>query len=399
MTRRLLAGVATLALAVAALSATPAAKGGKHPSLGGLSPGEFVVHSQGVPMRVVLIGFDRDQVDTGDLSALLPATYTPAVRYPLFYGLNGRAMGLEYHFTYDIVRKGRGFADRFFRHLASTGVEGPLTTYQARYNAQTKNVLDVSGPVLYIDAPQVEKWLQANDVQRDHGYTVYFVNWYGRPDFRFHVFTKTDEPDPDTGFNFGALAQNAISSWGGTSSRSWFYDFSAGPEWNMANWVVDREDLDGDDVPEYRMPAIWEYATNGYRGPAALGQDMGLLTRYVAQPPLHVLAALRSVGHRARAFRTQGRRRVDVRRRSGEPGPRLHRSRRCPRGMATLPAVLSVEDPVQGPAGRLRRQAVAGHLHPAEQHRPGLLGAVRMAVRPAVLLLRGESVGVRAAAS
>ena len=282
MTRRLLAGFATLALAAVAFSADPAAKGGKHPSLGGLSPGEFVVHSQGVPVRVVLIGFDKDQVDTGDLAGLLPATYTPAVRSPLFYGLNGRAMGLQYQFTYDIVRKGRGFTDRFFHHLSSTGVEGPLTTYQARYNAQTKNVLDVSGPVLYIDAPQVEKWLQANDAQRDHGYTVYFVNWYGRPDFRFHVFTKTDEPDPDTGFNFGALAQNAISSWGGTSSRSWFYDFSAGPEWNMANWVVDREDLDGDDVPEYRMPTIWEYATNGYRGPAALGQDMGLLTRYVA---------------------------------------------------------------------------------------------------------------------
>ena len=58
-------------------------------------------------------------------------------------------------------------------------------------------------------------------------------------------------------------------SWGGSRSRSWFYDFSAGPEWNTTNWVVDVTDLDGDDVEDYRMPPIWEYAVGGYRTPEA----------------------------------------------------------------------------------------------------------------------------------
>ena len=56
------------------------------------------------------------------------------------------------------------------------------------------------GPVLYIDAARAEKWLVEHDADAaDRGYTLYFINWYGRPDFQFHVYTKTDEPDPDTG--------------------------------------------------------------------------------------------------------------------------------------------------------------------------------------------------------
>ena len=73
-----------------------------------------------------------------------------------------------------------------------------------------------------------------------------------------------------------------MNSWGGTESRTWFYDFSAGPEYNTTNWVVDVQDLNGDGLGEYRMPPIWEYAANGYRALSGLGSDMSLLTRYVA---------------------------------------------------------------------------------------------------------------------
>lgn len=250
---------------------------------GGLRPGEFVVHKQKVPVTVALIGFDSAQVDLDALAARLPASYKPTVRYPQFYGLNGREMGLEYTFDYRVRHRSASFATKFFQFLAQAGKEGPLTTYQTRYNAQAKNVVDVAGPVLYIDAPTVERWLAANDGERkSQGYTIYFINWYGKPGFKFHVYTKTDEPDPDTQFNFGARSQGAMNAWGGTSSRSWFYDFSAGPEWNTSNWVVDVRDLDGDGLEDYRMPPVWEYAVAGYRTEDRLGQDMGLLARFVA---------------------------------------------------------------------------------------------------------------------
>jgi hypothetical protein len=251
-------------------------------SFHGLEPGEFVVHKQQVPIEIVLIGFGNKSVKNGDILAELPGTYEPLVRFPQFYGLQGRDLGLSFDFRYSVTRRGGRFERDFFEFLARTGQEGPPTLYQFGYNDQSRNVLDVTGPVLYIDAPRVERWLARHDTSHKKGYRVYFINWYGRQDFRFHVYTKTDDPDPDTQHNFGARPSRAMNSWGGTESRTWFYDFSAGPEYNTDNWVVDTEDLDDDGIVEYRMPPIWEYATNGYRAPAALGTDMGLLTRYVA---------------------------------------------------------------------------------------------------------------------
>jgi hypothetical protein len=278
MTKVTWVGVLSLALAGAA----PLAVASDSSHFDGLQPGKFVEHKQQIPVRVVLIGFRDSQVDEKALKSWLPKSYAPLVRYPEFYGLNGRDMGLEYSFKYRIVRKDRDFTNSFFAYLTKIGKPGGLTVYQQRYNDQEKNVLDITGPVLYVDAPSVEKWLDKADQHDDAGYTVYFINWYGRNDFRFHVFTKTDEPDPDTKFPFGELDSTAVVAWGGTSSRSWFYDFSAGPEWNSVNWLVDFEDLDGNGIADYRMPNIWEYTAGGYRSPDALGGDMGLLVRFVA---------------------------------------------------------------------------------------------------------------------
>jgi hypothetical protein len=247
----------------------------------GLEPGEFVVHEQQVPVDIVLIGFGEGQVNETDLRNRLPPTYAPIVRYPQFYGLNGRELGLEYSFKYSITHAKPHLANAFFAYLAGIGTPRAPTAYQVLYNNQTKNLVDVTGPILDIDAGSVEKWLVANAKPRKSGYTVYFVNWYGRSDFRFHIYSKKDDPDPDTGHVFGARESRAISSWGGTSSRTWFYDFSAGPEFNTDNYIVDVKDLNGDGVEEYRMPPIWEYAALGYRSPDRLGADMGLLTRFV----------------------------------------------------------------------------------------------------------------------
>ena len=280
-----LAAVAAIVLGAGLTPHAQPQDAARKPSFGalrGLEPGAFVVHKQTVPVEIVLIGFDHQGVKGKDVLALLPDTYQPVVRYPQFYGLNGRDMGLSYEFDYSVTRRGNGFERQFFQFLSRAGTEGPPTIFQVGYNDQANNVLDVTGPVLFIDGPRVERWLDDHDHSSSKGYKIYFINWYGRSDFRFHVYTKTDDPDPDTGHNFGNRGSRAMNSWGGTDSRTWFYDFSAGPEDNTTNWVVDVQDLDGDGVAEYRMPPIWEYAANGYRALSELGTDMGLLTRYVA---------------------------------------------------------------------------------------------------------------------
>jgi hypothetical protein len=252
------------------------------PSFSGLEPGAFIAHTQVIPIDIVLIGFDPNDINRSDLAALLPATSAPAIRYPQFYGLEGRAVGLEYEFKYTLTRKSRQFEDQFFQFLTRTGTPGNPTVYMNAYNNQTRNLVNVTGPVLYVDGRASKIGSRRNATPRKNGYTVYFINWYGREDFRFHAYTRRGDPDRDTGVDFGNFQSSAMVSWGGTRSRSWFYDFSAGPEWNTANWFVDATDLNGDGVEEYRMPPIWEYADGGYRHADALGYDMGLLARYVA---------------------------------------------------------------------------------------------------------------------
>jgi hypothetical protein len=127
-------------------------------------------------------------------------------------------------------------------------------------------------------------------------YTVFFINWWGRDDFRFHAYTKTGEPDPDTGFDFGMnRTSRKMIAWGGTTpddeetglgdrgvNRVWFYDLSAGPESWTANWNVDDPDLFGTPAVEYRMPPVWEYGRDGFRKRSELTSDLAMVARYVA---------------------------------------------------------------------------------------------------------------------
>lgn len=269
-------------LGLALLIVTPVAA--RTPDFHALAPGELVVFTQTVPINLVLIGYDAP--DQNALLDTLPAAYEPVVRFPIFYGLPAKPIGLHFDFTYRTVDAGAAFEDRFFGYLTSHGQPGPLTQFQQQYNDQQHNLLDVTGPVLYIDAPATEQWLatqskRALDIDIERGYTIYFINWYGRDDFQFHVYTKTDEPDPETGFNFGQRDESRLNAWGGSSSRTWFYDLSAGPDFNTGNWNLDDDDLTGEGLPDYRIPPIWEYDQHGYREPARLFDDLALVTRYV----------------------------------------------------------------------------------------------------------------------
>lgn len=250
-----------------------------------LRPGKLDTLRQTIPVNIVFVGYDA--FDTRAVRDRLPRSYRPIVRLKRVFQAPERNMGLRYDFTYRVVNTDAAFDDKFFAHLAHTGRPGPLTEFQRQYNAQQHNRLDVAGPVLYIDAPSTERWLATHSqaalgLDTTHSYTIFFVNWYSRPDFRFHIYTKTDEPDPDTGHNFGAEDTHRLVAWGGSTSRTWFYDLSAGPDSLTFGWNVDDADINGDEVPDYRIPPIWEYATGGYRDPASLIADLSKVVRYVA---------------------------------------------------------------------------------------------------------------------
>jgi hypothetical protein len=295
MRRRLLVVLAVGAMVAAMAAGMSPASGAvaAAPRLRNLDPGGPARYREKVPVNLVFVGYGRDQVHKGKVLAGLPASSRPVVRSRLLYGITER-LGIAYSYDYDVTYASSGYEDRFFSTLSRLAKPAPLTELQQQYNDQQHNVLDVTDNH-YIDAPTVERWLALHppagvDTRRD---TIFFVNWYGRPDFKFHVYTKTNEPDPDTGFNFGVERDSRkLIAWGGTTPddeenglgklrRVWFYDLSAGPESWTDNWNVDDADVDGDGVADYRMPPIWEYTKGGFRAPSALSGDLSKVARYV----------------------------------------------------------------------------------------------------------------------
>jgi hypothetical protein len=287
----------------AAIAATLAvAGGGAGAASAGLNPGGLTPFTEAVDVNVVFVGtFGGTDPSWSAVSAGLPATGSPKTRYKLFYGLNDEAdLGITYSYTYTPSYTTTAWEDAFFGYLSSIAQAKPRTIFQDDYNAQNGK-LDV-GQNHWIDAPSVEKWIIENppagvDLTKP---TILLVNWKDRPDFEFHVYTKTNEPDPDTGYNFGQIRDSRkIVAWGGTApndeenpyagapKRLWFYDLSAGPETWGGSYDVTNADTDGDGVADYRIPNIWEYSGTplaydhpGF-GAAPLTTDLNKVIRYV----------------------------------------------------------------------------------------------------------------------
>jgi hypothetical protein len=54
--------------------------------------------------------------------------------------------------------------------------------------------------VRYIPAAATESWLEQQSMGwlgiNRNDYTVFLINWYGRPDFQFHTYTNIGPPTP-----------------------------------------------------------------------------------------------------------------------------------------------------------------------------------------------------------
>lgn len=288
------------------------------------NPGNTVEIGQDLTINIVFIGYEQGssarQINLDEFKKILPSKYSSVNRIPTVYYLdykNGEKelSGNSFTYNYNIKLASQGFEDAFFARLNELAQPKPLTLYQESYNCQVDlgqpgascpgDAANISKKITenyWIDAFETEKWLAENASQLGidpKNYTVFFINWYGRSDFKHHVYVKTDEPDPDTGFNFGQLLHSRkMSAWGGSTpddlqgsgaslsktARVWFYDLSAGPEAQSDNWDITNADLDGDGKTDYRIPPIWEYGSTKttYRPFNNLSGDLGRITRYVA---------------------------------------------------------------------------------------------------------------------
>lgn len=276
---------------------TPSANAGAPAPPRHLRPGSRAALTERVPVSFVFLGYEPKQVDVAEVRSRLPRVHKPHVR-----GVRvvGAPLGITYSYHYRFVFTSTSYENRFFSFLRSVAKRADLTDQQQQYNDQERNVVDIRSNV-EIPAPSVERWLARHppagvDVRQN---TLFFINWYGRRDFRFHVYTKYGEPDPDTGTDFGHGERTPVAgsedgadfnksiAWGGTTpddeetglgvlARIWFHDLSAGPTRRGRNWDVDSPD------PEHgRLPPIWEYSPRGFRAPRWLSRDLARVARYI----------------------------------------------------------------------------------------------------------------------
>lgn len=306
------------ALLLAACAATPDPQGtvstqaarSTLPALSTLGPDRTQTLNQKLRVNVVFVGYERGtgprDIDEAAFRRELSGSSRTVNRYPKFYGVPAD-LGINFTYDYNLVFADAAYEDRFFSFLGAQATPAPLTLFQQAYNTQTyppagpaaANVARTITSSVQIDAPTTEKWLANNAPAgvNTAEYTVYFINWYGRADYRDHVYSKVGEADPDSGFDFGTRSSRKLMAWGGTAAddeetgagqrqdaRVWFYDLSAGPEAWTSNWDITNADTDGNGVTDYRLPPVWEYGTGKatYRPFTNLSGDLGRVTRYAA---------------------------------------------------------------------------------------------------------------------
>ncbi|WP_019586503.1 hypothetical protein [Deinococcus apachensis] len=306
--------------------------------LGTLQPGARATIKQKLRINIVNIGYrstlpgqvagPRD-LNFESMRQELPDTYQTINRYPSYYG-NKELSGNDFEFEYNYVDAGQAFEDAFFTFLGQNGAEKSverdgvkyLNISSAAYNCQSadqQNVLKSFRPEgedtpvygcprpagniarqvtgnFEIDGAKVEQWLADNAGQigvDTTEYTVFLINWYNRPDFKFHSYSheRPEAIETDTQVNFGARSSRRTVAWGGTpgadqgqARRVWFYDQSANPDYWSDAWNITDSDVDGDKIYDKRMPPIWEYGTRKASVAYAekISADLGKVVRYVA---------------------------------------------------------------------------------------------------------------------
>lgn len=261
-----------------------------------LTPGKLASLRERVPVNVVFVGIDPTRIDHDVVETSLPASYRPILRGATFVRGKPQRLGLSYTYDYRIRYASSSYNDAFFGYLARAAKPAPVTHWQSRYNAQPGR-RDIEANHA-IDAPSVERWLAAHppDGVDTAQNTIFLIDWFGRKDFRHHVYTKEREADSSWGppRPYENPDVDAFVAWGGTAAddpedgrgrtrRVWFYDLSAGPDHWAGNWdVIGTKQTPIGRLDQSRIiPPSWEYASDGMRAPVFLSEDLAAITRYI----------------------------------------------------------------------------------------------------------------------
>jgi hypothetical protein len=274
------------------------------------------------PLRVVLVGFKKGQVDENALIAQLPQSQRPGVLIPytentkdtgnqcgIFLGLNtlldhGRCyyedgatpylVPIEYHWKPQVIYAPGTFTTALFTQMMSSSATGDFsgTTYRPyleSYNTTHSayrgvgNNVPANQPVRFFDAEKMETWLATNSRKyfgfdlgpkggpnlgpgHDPGYTIFILNTWDspeaasilKPQHEYHTL-RVNRIDPDTK-TFAGIDWGRV--WGG-NYREVFLDLGAAPNpYESQTWGNRRRDALGSDAFD---PPLWEYENGAPR--------------------------------------------------------------------------------------------------------------------------------------
>ena len=321
--------IVTLLAAAAALLATarPAHVGGARRRRTATTPHPPVAQAD-APLRIVLVGFKKGQLDESALLAQIPQTQRPGVLIPydedaedtsdqcgVFFGANtllnhGRCyydsgkpylVPVEYNWKPQLVYAPDTFTTALFQQMMAPSKTGdfrarPYRPYLEAYNPPAAvyrgatNQVAFGAPVRFFDAEKMETWLAQNSLKylgfdlgpkggpnlgpgKKPGYTIFVLNTWDspqalsilKPQHEYHSLL-INRTDPDTN-SFAGIDWARV--WGG-NYREVFWDLGAAPNpYESQTWGNRRRDPIGSDAFD---PPLWEYenARAAHRRPRRL---------------------------------------------------------------------------------------------------------------------------------
>jgi hypothetical protein len=320
--RRLASALAVAALAVAAVfmaTARGAAAAGAPVtySYDAAAP----VASANAPLRVVLVGFQKGQVDDEKILEQIPSTQRPGVLIPYaadagdssdqcgvelggntlfnhgrcyYEGGKPYLVPVEYRWQPTLVYAPSAFTTALFQQMMANSKTGDFsgTTYRPYLEAYNTtrgiyrgvgNQVAPGNSVRFFDAEKMETWLAQNSMKylgfdlgpkggttlgpgQKPGYTIFILNTCDSPEAQailapqheYHTL-YIDRTDPDT-HEFAGIDWARV--WGG-SYREVFLDLGAAPNpYESQTWGNRRRDPAGSDAFD---PPLWEYENGAPR--------------------------------------------------------------------------------------------------------------------------------------
>ena len=229
-------------------------------------------------INVVFVGISSSRVNTRTILKLLPKTYRPINRYPTFYDpQHPEYLGIEFTLKYHFTFASASFTQDLFSYVSFQGTLGSPTEFQELYNSQPGALVTITEN-LRVPAEDIELWLEKNmyRVGCPEGYTLFLLDGYTGGHLPFHTYFF-DEPDFDTGQQFGLSDSRQLIAFGGRYGRVWFYDLSAGPEYWSNNWDPSLYW----NADEQAKPPVWHYMFAD-KPVKTLSTDVGEITRFIA---------------------------------------------------------------------------------------------------------------------